>query len=87
LSDPARDVLVSLCERALAGALRMEDLDEAWPDPVEDSALVPLREALEDGLEHTPGHWRKPGVNLKAWQQTPEYDDIQFYLQRLRGES
>jgi hypothetical protein len=87
LADPAWNVLASLCERALARTLEMEGLEKAWPEPVEDSALVPLREALEYGVEHTPRYRGKPGVNLKAWQRMLESDDIHFYLRGLRGES
>ena len=82
MPDPALVVLVSLCERALAGTLGLHELAEAWPEPVEDAALAPVREALEDGIAHTPGEIGL--VNLRAWQQMPEYDDIEFYLGRLR---
>jgi hypothetical protein len=80
--DPALIVLVSLCERALAGTLGLPELEEAWPEPVKDAALAPVREALEDAIMHTPGEMGT--VNLRAWQQMPEYDDIEFYLRRLR---
>jgi hypothetical protein len=82
--DPLPAVLVSLCERALAGTIGLEELEQAWPEPVEDAALAPLREALEEGLTHTPGHLGRREVNLRAWQQMPEYGDIEFYLRRLR---
>ena len=82
MADPVLVVLVSLCERALAGTLGLEELAEAWPEPVEDAALAPVREALEDGITHTPGELGT--VNLRAWQQMPEYNDIEFYLGRLR---
>jgi hypothetical protein len=84
VSDPRAGVLISLCERALAGALALEQLVDAWPEPVENAALLPLRRALEDGVAHTPGHWPRPGVDVRAWQEMPEYGDIEFYLRRLR---
>jgi hypothetical protein len=83
VGDPDRDVLISLCERVLSAEMTLDELQRAWPDPVESPALAPLREALEDGIEHTPGDSFR-GVHNRRWQQMPEYDDIGSYLQRLR---
>jgi hypothetical protein len=55
VGDPDRDVLISLCERVLSAEMTLDELQRAWPDRVESPALGPLREALEDGIEHTPG--------------------------------
>jgi hypothetical protein len=84
VADPDRDGLISLCEQVLSAEITLDDLQRAWPDPVENPSLARLREALEDGIEHTPGYWFRPGVNKRRWQKTPEYGDIGFYLQRLR---
>jgi hypothetical protein len=71
-------------ERALAGEMGFEELSQAWPLPVENGALVPLREALEDGIGHTPVDRSRAGVDLEAWDQMPEFSDIEFYLRRLK---
>lgn len=84
MADPAPAALISMCERALAGEISLDELDELWPLPVESDALVPFREALEDGIEHTSGYRTRPGLNLTAWQRMPEFSDIEFYLGRLR---
>lgn len=83
VSDPERDALISLCERVLSAEMTVDELQRDWPGPVENPALVSLREALEDGIEHTPVD-STGGLHERRWQQTPEYDDIAFYLQRLR---
>jgi hypothetical protein len=82
--DPNRDVLISLCERALRADVTLDDLERAWPEPVENSALRPLREALEDGIEHTPGYFLRRRVNVRRWKSSPEYADIVSHLRRLR---
>jgi predicted nucleic acid-binding protein len=83
VADPPLEVLIALCERALAGELAFEELDRAWP-AVEDLNLAPVREVLEDGIEHTPRYWFSPGVNHRAWREMPEYHDIELVLERLR---
>jgi hypothetical protein len=75
VADPERHVLISLCQQVLAGQLWLDDLDRAWPEPVDNPALAPLREALEDAVEHTPGYWYHPGVNIRAWRRSPQYAD------------
>ena len=85
MPDPTRDVLISLGERVLSGGMKtLDEFDRAWPEPVENPDLAPLREALEDGIEHTPGYFFRPGVNIRAWQRSPEYADIVSHLRRLR---
>ena len=84
MPDPNRDVLISLCERALRADMTLDELERAWPEPVQNGALRPLREALEDGIEHTPGYFLRRGVNVRAWQRSPEYADILHHLERLR---
>ena len=63
--------------------MTLDELQRAWSDPVESPALAPLREALEDGIEPTPGDSFR-GVHKRRWQQMPEYGEIGSYLQRLR---
>jgi hypothetical protein len=82
--DPTRDLLISLCERVLDAEMMLDEFEQAWPEPVENPALAPLREALQDGIEHTPGHIFRPSVNIRAWQRSPEYADIASHLRRLR---
>ena len=77
MPDPAPATLASLCERAIARDLDRQALDAAWPEPVTDPALIPLRDALADGIEHTP-------IDGEAWRHMPDYADIQFYLAQLR---
>jgi hypothetical protein len=82
--DPKRDVLISLCERVLSAQMTLDEFERTWPEPVENACLVPLREALEDGIEHTPGYLIRRGVNIRAWQRSPEYADIVSHLRQLR---
>jgi hypothetical protein len=82
--DPKRDVLISLCERVLSAQMTLEEFERTWPEPVENAPLAPLREALEDGIEHTPGYLFRRGVNIQAWQRSPEYADIVSHLRQLR---
>jgi hypothetical protein len=84
MPDPERAALISLCERALSAEMTLEELQRAWPEPVENPSLAPLREALEDGIEHTPSFLYRRGVNMRAWRRSPEYDDIESYVQQLR---
>jgi hypothetical protein len=49
-----------------------------------DPRLARIREDLEFALEHIPGYWRRPGVDLRSWQEMPEYGDIQIHLKDLR---
>jgi hypothetical protein len=84
VSDPGRDVLISICERVLSAQLTLDEFERAWPEPAEDPSLAPLRAALEDGIEHTPGYWFRPGVDMRAWQRSPEYGEIESYLRSLR---
>jgi hypothetical protein len=85
MADPAREVLISLCERALAGEVTLDDFERAWPEPVQDPDLAPLRETLEDGIEHVPGHLLRRGVNLRVWRRSPEFAQINSFLQHLRS--
>lgn len=77
-------MLISLCERVLSARLTLDEFHGSWPEPVENPALAPLREALKTGIEHTPGYWFRRGVDMRGWQSSPEYGDIESYLQRLR---
>jgi hypothetical protein len=83
--DPKRDVLISLCERVLSAQMTLDQFERAWPEPVENAALAPLRETLEDAIEHTPGHLFRRDVNVRAWERSPEYADIVSHLERLRA--
>ena len=80
MPDPSRDALISLCERVLSAEITLDELERAWPEPVESAGLASLRETLEDAIEHTPADPR-PG------RTPPEYDDVRFYLGRLREAS
>jgi hypothetical protein len=82
--DPQRDVLISLFDRVLSGRMTLDEFERAWPEPVENAGLAPLREALEDGIEHTPSYPFRRGVNVEAWQRSPEYADIVSHLRQLR---
>jgi hypothetical protein len=82
--DPKHDVLISLCERVLSAQMTLDEFERAWPEPVETAALAPLREALAEGIEHTPGYFLRRGVNIRAWQRSPEYADLVSHLRRFR---
>lgn len=87
MADPPLAELIRLCERLLAVDMDEAELLRAWPEEPADAQLAELREALFSGLEHLPGtvvsgQWR---LNPDAWRNTPEHDDIEFYLRRLRG--
>lgn len=84
MPDPDRELLISLCERVLTGEMTLDEFDRAWPEPVENPALGPLRDALEDGIEHTPGFLFRRGVNIPVWHRSPEYAEIMSHLRRLR---
>jgi hypothetical protein len=84
VGDSDRRSLILLCERALAGEIGLGELSQAWPLPVENGALVPLREVLEDGIVHTPVDRSRAGVDLEALEQMPEFSDIEPYLRLLK---
>ena len=67
--------------------MTLDEFERAWPEPVENAGLAPLREALEDGIEHTPSHPFRRDVNVQAWQRSPEYADIVSHLRQLREAS
>lgn len=78
-----RDV-IDLLERASRAEITLGDLDELWPEEPTDPLLAEIRRDLEFALEHMPGWWRKPGVDLRSWQAMPEYEDIQIRIKHLR---
>ncbi len=86
MPSPSLRELIELCQRALAAEITEEDLRRAWPEEPDEPQLAELRDTLFSGLEHLPGtvvrgEWR---LDAGAWRKTPEYDDITFYLRRLR---
>jgi hypothetical protein len=44
-----------------------------------------FREALEEGITHTPGYFLRRGVNARVWKRSPEYAEIESFLTALRG--
>lgn len=84
--DPARAEIVAMCERALAGEITLDEFWETWPEAANDPALRPVREALEDGITHTPSHLLRRGVDRAAWRRSPEYSDLETQLRRLKGQ-
>jgi hypothetical protein len=85
MADPSPPELISLCRRVLAADISEDELRQAWPDEPADPQLATLRETLFSGLEHMPGtvvdgRWQ---LDEDAWRTTPEYDDIEAYLERL----
>jgi hypothetical protein len=64
--------------------ISLDEFWETWPQPAGDPALAPVREALEDGITHTPDHFLRRGVVFKAWRRSPEYSDLEAELHRLK---
>jgi CHAD domain-containing protein len=85
--DPSRVAIISMCERALAGEISLDEFWETWPEPTKDPALAPAREALEEGITHTPSRLLRRGVDHKAWRASPEYADLEAQLHRLREQA
>jgi hypothetical protein len=86
MADPSLEELIRLCERVIAAEITEDELQTAWPEESPDPQLEELRRTLFSGLEHLPGtlvdgQWT---LDSDAWRGTPEYDDIEFYLRRLR---
>jgi hypothetical protein len=81
---PPRTEIISTCERALAGEISLDEFWETWPEPATDPALAPAREALEDGITHTPSHLLRRGVDIKAWRRSSEYSELETELRRLK---
>ena len=76
-----------MCERALAGEISLDEFWETWPEPANDPALAPAREALEEGITHTPSHLWRRGVDHKAWRRSPEFGDLEAQLHRLKEQA
>jgi hypothetical protein len=86
MPDPPKKVLISLCERALAGDIWLDELERIWPEPAEDPNLASLGEALEDAITHTPGYLLRRGINVRAGERSPEYADVEAHLDIPRSE-
>jgi hypothetical protein len=82
--DPPREQLISMCERALAGNISLDEFWETWPEETSDPALAPIREALEEGIAHTPSRLFRGGVDTRAWRRSPEYSGLETALRRVK---
>jgi hypothetical protein len=64
-----------LCDQALAGALRLEDLGSALPqkEQREPSFFDDVRGDLHAAVEHTPGTWLRGRLDERRWQRQYEH--------------
>lgn len=71
--------ITNLCRDALAGKLKIDQFYSKWPKSAEGkSFLQEVYGDLEDGIQHTPGHLLKGGIDFDKWQQSEFY--VKIYL-------
>lgn len=76
------ETVTALVERALAGAIKIDELHHSWPMGAdEDPFLARVFEDLEDAVEHFPGYWLSGKPDVLAWKKSREY--FLLYLDSL----
>ena len=74
----------SLCRDALAGNIKLEDFYTRWPKVADtNSFLRQIHDDIEDGIQHTPGHFLKEGINHEAWRKSYSYLAVYLDLSLL----
>lgn len=80
------DSVLALVEKALRGAIKIDDLHHSWPQEVsQDLFLGRVLEDLEYAVEHFPGHWLSGKPDIKAWKRSDEYLFLYLDLLLLRS--
>lgn len=63
-----------LCSLALEGKISIDELYSSWPKEANENPLFRLIfEDLEDGIEHIPGYFLKPDIDMDAWKNSREF--------------
>jgi hypothetical protein len=69
----------SLCRDALAGNLKVDEFYSKWPKSADDNSfLQKVYTDVEDGIQHTPGHLLKGGIDFERWEKSDLY--LRIYL-------
>ena len=80
-----KNIVIQICEDALEGTIKSSELYKRWPKELEKYPYYHnIFIALEDGIEHTPGHFFVRGIDMKSWKNSLEYRRIFFHQKLLR---
>ncbi|HQR15664.1 MAG TPA: hypothetical protein PLZ37_13985 [Nitrospira sp.] len=76
--------LQDLCRDVLGGTVKLEEFYTRWPKAGDTSSFLrQIHDDIEDGIQHTPGHFLKEGINHEAWKKSYPYLAVYLDLSLL----
>jgi hypothetical protein len=79
-----KKMVISLIERALCGAVTLDEFYSIWPKELEsDKFYNEIYRALENAIEHFPGDFFTGKPKLDFFTNSKEYQVLKEHLKKL----